>query len=417
MRRTLGKFRCDTMVPLEAVPRGLQEAVNPNAPAAGRRMAARALLPADPGDIVSMLSYLSRDPVEAIVKEAAKTLETLPPAILEPALGRPLHPSVLAFCAKFFLHGNARALETVILNAKTPDDAFAFVASNGKGRVLDIIAGNQVRILRHADIAEALYFNSETSMATANRAIETAIRGGIDISHIPGFDEITASILGRGEAAPQVEERRPAPESELPMPAEGAADFEADLLASLAEVAAETPAAAPSGGIDLPPEMMLLMLAEDDRDDEIEQIAEEERSSGALWTLVRKLDVAQKVRLAMVGNATARALLIHDPKKMVAMAVLKSPRLTDKEVSSFAKNKGTGDDVIRAIGDSREWTKAYSIRLALVMNPKTPPQKAATFMATLRERDIKALVKNHDVPGYLQRQAKAFLARKETKRK
>ena len=59
---------------------------------------------------------------------------------------------------------------------------------------------------------------------------------------------------------------------------------------------------------------------------------EEEEGSTALWKLISKMNMAQKVRLAMVGDINARKLLIRDVKRSVYMTVLRSPRLTVKEI-------------------------------------------------------------------------------------
>src|SRR5207249_1104691 len=47
---------------------------------------------------------------------------------------------------------------------------------------------------------------------------------------------------------------------------------------------------------------------------------------------IDKLSVAAKIRLATLGNAFARAILIRDPVRMVALAAINSPGMTDNEV-------------------------------------------------------------------------------------
>src|SRR5687768_5015082 len=53
--------------------------------------------------------------------------------------------------------------------------------------------------------------------------------------------------------------------------------------------------------------------------------------------LLSGLPVKRKVKLAFKGTREQRAQLIRDPNKLVASAVLSSPKLTGAEVESFAK--------------------------------------------------------------------------------
>ena len=52
----------------------------------------------------------------------------------------------------------------------------------------------------------------------------------------------------------------------------------------------------------------------------------------------------------MKGTREMRAVLIRDPNKMIAAAVLSSPKLTDQEVESFARMANVSEDVLRIIG-------------------------------------------------------------------
>ena len=131
-----------------------------------------------------------------------------------------------------------------------------------------------------------------------------------------------------------------------------------------------------------------------------------------LWRAISNMKAAQKVRLAILGNASARKILIRDPKKAVSMAVLRSPRLTDKEVSYFATQKSISEDVIRMIAKNREWTRHYSTKVALVKNPKTPPQQSMWFLKSLHLADLKSLARDRDVPGVIMKSAKRMVDQK-----
>jgi hypothetical protein len=142
-------------------------------------------------------------------------------------------------------------------------------------------------------------------------------------------------------------------------------------------------------------------------DDELAAImaAEEEPADGQVReSTVQKiasLNVAQRMTLAMKGSREERAVLVRDPNKIVAVAVLSSPKLTETEVESIAKMANVSDEILRMIGFSRAWTKNYAVVHALVRNPKTPVALSMNFLARLSDKDLRNLSTNRNVPDVL----------------
>ena len=68
--------------------------------------------------------------------------------------------------------------------------------------------------------------------------------------------------------------------------------------------------------------------------DEVEDDKDDEKT--ALQRL-QAMNVPQKVQRATKGSREERAILIRDPNKMIAMAVLSSPKLTISEIEGFAQ--------------------------------------------------------------------------------
>ena len=87
---------------------------------------------------------------------------------------------------------------------------------------------------------------------------------------------------------------------------------------------------------------------------------------------IQQMTMVQRVRAAMKGTREMRAILVRDPNKLVASAVLSSPKLAMAEVEAFAKMATVGEDVLRAIALNRAWVKNYAVALGLARNPKTP---------------------------------------------
>ena len=130
-----------------------------------------------------------------------------------------------------------------------------------------------------------------------------------------------------------------------------------------------------------------------------------------------KMNIAEKIRLATRGNKEARGLLLRDSNKLVAVAVIRSPRITDGEVMMCASNRAVNDDVLRVIYNNRDWTKDYRIKLALVKNPKTPMALAFRFLSTLRDSDVKDLGRDRNVPSGVAMQARKMIEKKTAPKK
>ena len=104
------------------------------------------------------------------------------------------------------------------------------------------------------------------------------------------------------------------------------------------------------------------------------------------------LSVPQRMKFALKGTPSQRAVLIRDPNKVISAAVLSSPKLTETEVEAFSRMANVSEEVLRTIGTSRAWTRSYTVVAGLIKNPKTPPAISLPLMSRLNERDVKGLV-------------------------
>ncbi len=141
--------------------------------------------------------------------------------------------------------------------------------------------------------------------------------------------------------------------------------------------------------------------------------ASREKRKLNLTQQLQHMTTPQKIRLAMRGAKEARGILIRESNKQIALAVLENPRLTDGEVESFAKSANMNEDVIRAIGTKADWSKRYSVAMALVNNPKTPPGIAVPFVNRMTDKDLAMLEKSRNVSEAVRRAARGLLAKRK----
>lgn len=129
--------------------------------------------------------------------------------------------------------------------------------------------------------------------------------------------------------------------------------------------------------------------------------ATEQEKEQTFQQRLANMTVPEKVKCATKGTREMRAILIRDPNRMVASAVLSCPKVNDSEVESFAKMGNVSEDILRTIAMSRQWTKNYGTLLALVKNSKTPVALSMNMMQRLNEADVKKLSTDRNVPEAL----------------
>lgn len=112
---------------------------------------------------------------------------------------------------------------------------------------------------------------------------------------------------------------------------------------------------------------------------------------------INSLDVKGRIQLALKGNKEERSILIRDGTKVVALAVLEAPKLSDGEVEKFALQKNVLEAVLRQIPLKRRFMKNYIVVRNLVANPRTPLDLGLGLMKHLMAVDLKNISANKEV--------------------
>jgi len=123
----------------------------------------------------------------------------------------------------------------------------------------------------------------------------------------------------------------------------------------------------------------------------------EDEQRGSVLQKIAKLDVKGRIQLAMKGSKEERSILVRDGTKVVALAVLDSPKITDGEVEKFANQKNVLEALLRAIPMKRRFAKNYIVVRNLVANPRTPLDVGLGLMKNLLVQDLKNLSANKEV--------------------
>ena len=327
------------------------------APAQVLEFAARGLVPLAPSEMARALGTLlarGEPTLRALAEESFKSLpvDALKEAVLSPGV-KPAQLDVIARRTQ-----DVSVLEPLIRHKEVPDETLAWLADRLEPYLQDVLVTNQVRLLASPVIVERLFENPHLSADIRRRA-----------------DEFLEEFFLKKE---REEDERAA--------AAGAAEVGEETVPTAAAI---SPAAAA-------------------------EAAESEEMHKNLFARLANYNVSQKIRLAWRGNKEERLFLVRDSNRLVATAVLKSPKTRETDAETIANMKSVSEDVLRYIASRREWMRKYSILLALVKNPRSPIDATLPLVIRLSHGDQKKLAQDRNVPEPIRALARREISRRES---
>jgi hypothetical protein len=141
-----------------------------------------------------------------------------------------------------------------------------------------------------------------------------------------------------------------------------------------------------------------------------------EQVDQSLFMKIMRMTVGERIKLALKGNRDARSILMRDTNRLIPKLVLQNPRISDDEIIALGRNRNADTELLRMVGEDREWSQNPQIRSALVTNPKTPVTVALKFIKFLPERELRQLAKSKNITSAVATAAKRTLFLKTEKR-
>jgi hypothetical protein len=370
---------------LSDFPSNLQKHVDPDAPAKMKMMAAQGMVPAPPEQTVRLLYQLHFDGGSQVSEAVDEAIADLPDGVLGNVIDKEDHPGILDWIGE--KRGEDQPIVEQLLRNKACQDAtFVEVGKEADADTCDVIATNEVRILRTPQIIESLYQNPNARMATVDQLIELAQRNEVELSGLPGVNRAIQADTEMADEGPGLDD-----ESFTEMLQEQAelAEKEEEELAKLEDDSLTRS------------EKEKLREKIEEGDDEDEEGKDRPITPGVL----QQMSVPEKIRLATVGSRSTIKKLVQDPNRLVHMAAIESPRIKQPDVVRMASRKSLPDGVIGYIANNREWTQNYQVVKNLVFNPKTPVSDSMELIKRLRNNELKRLERSKDVPHQVSRAA------------
>ncbi len=376
------------------------------APQPAKFAAARGMLPLPQNDLLEILVILAKDADKELAQNARQTLSSQDTAVLQNAL----QSSEIAPCVLDFFADNENLpneiYEAILQNPKTPEQSIVnFARSTTSGSLLELISFNQQLLIKTPAIIDAIIANTYRTSEAERRAQEIK-REFFEKER--GAQQIANELRAQGkEAAAEFIETADFAQS----PEDFDLSFEdAILLAQHIEV--------PDSEVDdswLSLEFIEEMYEEspEEREAIVNKILgeirfEEDSVSGDRISMINrilKLGMKDRMKLAMKGDREARNILIRDPNRIVAQAVINNAKITENEVEKIAAMRTVPEDVLRLIAINRAWARNYMIMHKLALNPRTPIGSAFTILTRLQLRDLSAIAKNRNVSDAVRKQA------------
>ena len=323
--------------------------------------AARGFVPLSPADLARAVASILAGGDPELTPIAEETFRSFSPDILQEAVtGDGVRGEQLDVIARRTTE--AHVLEPIIRARTVADETLAWLAERIPPNLQDVLITNQTRLIASPVIVERLFENPDLSSDIRRRA-----------------DEFLEEFFLKKIRQEQEQEA-----ARAAMPAE-----EELLEAQELEEAAPSP-----------------------RDREaVKVLSEDEKQS--FFARMALMTVVQKIKLAYTGNREERLYLVHDTNRLVSAAVLKSPKTNEAEAEMIANMKSVSEDVLRSIGNRREWLKKYSIILALAKNSRAPVATTIPLIPRLSARDQKTLSTDRNIPEVVRVTARRMVVRRE----
>jgi len=420
-------------IPFErlGIPAQFRKSVAPSAPRAAKVAVAKGLIPTTADVQLSLLYVLAVDKDRAVAKAARATMKGMPISQVISGISQSTFPKVLEFIAQF--RPDPELDQRLLQLRSTPDRAAEMVAARADAGLCEILVRNQERMLMTPSVYVSLHGNphcSDDELANA----ESFLRLHRCLPDVPARrpfappeevkvetvkakpkknllddlfeDEADKETVPENDPSPVAVETEPKPVPVTPAPAPvmpetekvGLDMFDLDKMST-----DSSRFGAFKFNFDDDMDDFSWDLTHDAEEgagsDKKEEEEEEQRQS--MEQKLRDMPVGKKIKLAYMGNQSARKILVRDPNKVVAAAVVKSGRMTPNEVASFAGNKNLHDEVVRLIAENKEYVRKYPVQVALVNNPKCPAPLALRLMQNLHKRDLQQLANNKNVPSVI----------------
>jgi hypothetical protein len=139
------------------------------------------------------------------------------------------------------------------------------------------------------------------------------------------------------------------------------------------------------------------------------------RAESALKELLDDMRLGDRVTLAKVATPALLKPLLMDDDRKVTEAALINPRLREEDLLNALRVQEVPLALVDAVVASPKWSQVYGVRLALVLQPRTPLPVALLQVSSLVRRDLLRVAESTGIRPLLQASAQAVLEGRTSK--
>lgn len=126
----------------------------------------------------------------------------------------------------------------------------------------------------------------------------------------------------------------------------------------------------------------------------------------------RELTVGERRSLARRPDRRAFDRLLSDPHPLVIRQLLKNPLLTEEDVLRLAARRPARFEVTREIARFAHWLSRPRVRIAILLNPGSPPEVAMPLLAVCHRGELAQVLASSDTSAVLRLTALELLERR-----
>jgi hypothetical protein len=126
----------------------------------------------------------------------------------------------------------------------------------------------------------------------------------------------------------------------------------------------------------------------------------------------RELTLGERKSLARAPSRRAFDKLLADPHPLVLRQLLENPRLTEDDVVRIAARRPARPEVALSLARSPRWLRRPRVRMALLLNPGSPPSVVMPLLAACTRCDLVEIVHSAESNKVLRATACELLARR-----
>lgn len=112
------------------------------------------------------------------------------------------------------------------------------------------------------------------------------------------------------------------------------------------------------------------------------------RAEAILQEQLPDMRLGEKITLAKIATSPVLGRLLAETEPKISQACLINPRLREEDLVTAVRQETAARSLLEAAAASSRWGERYAVRLALVLQPRTPLGVALAQISSLLERDL-----------------------------